>query len=166
LPERGGAKDAVTLNLFVGDRKDGTPVVEEVPVEPLGGRRYRLRASPGLLEGMAAGDEFETAGTEERPVFRLLRRGGNVSVQFFAAKDSVESCETFLLPRMRALGGRLDGRRENLLVFTIPVAVGFPAIEGVIREGQAAFPGSEWMYGNVYDPADGHTPLNWWQTPG
>ena len=29
--------------------------------------------------------------------------------------------------------------------------------EFVGRDGQSA-----WMYGNVYDPADGETPLNWW----
>jgi hypothetical protein len=27
----------------------------------------------------------------------------------------------------------------------------------------ARFPDSIWYYGNVYDPEDGVTPLNWWE---
>jgi hypothetical protein len=36
------------------------------------------------------------------------------------------------------------------------------AIEFVFIEFVAAHPGTEWMFGNVYDPRDGVTPLNWW----
>jgi hypothetical protein len=27
---------------------------------------------------------------------------------------------------------------------------------------KSKYPGCQWIYGNVYDPADGVTPLNWW----
>ena len=39
---------------------DGTPQGEEtLPVVALGDGRYVLLASPGFVEGLAAGDEFE-----------------------------------------------------------------------------------------------------------
>lgn len=47
-------------------------------------------------------------------------------------------------------------------MFTIPVATGFRAVEAVFDGWVAEHPGWEWAYGNVYDPADGVTPLGWW----
>jgi hypothetical protein len=38
--------------------------------------------------------------------------------------------------------------------------VGHPALR-TLGEMMEQFPGSEWYYGNVYDPRDGVTPLNW-----
>jgi hypothetical protein len=64
------------------------------------------------------------------------------------------------------IGGRLDGdaatSRNSMLVFTFPVNIGFPAIEGVMASAKALSPRCEWFYGNVYDLNDGVTPLNWW----
>ena len=45
---------------------------------------------------------------------------------------------------------------------TVPVSAGFPAIEAVFNAWVAEHPGWEWSFGNVYDPADGVTPLGWW----
>ena len=61
-----------------------------------------------------------------------------------------------------SLGGRLDGESERVLVATIPVRLGFTKIERVIEDLVDKFPGAQWFYGNVYDPVDGITPLNWW----
>jgi hypothetical protein len=40
-------------------------------------------------------------------------------------------------------GGVLDGRIERAMVFTIPVAAGFPSIESVFNEFVSAHPGDE-----------------------
>jgi hypothetical protein len=43
------------------------------------------------------------------------------------------------------------------------VSCGFAEIEKVLEEAVQAHGAAAWMYGNVYDPQDGITPLNWWQ---
>jgi Domain of unknown function (DUF4265) len=149
-----------TINLVADTNPDGTPFYESVLVERLGPERYRVLASPGLLEGFAAGDEIELAPEESRG-FRITKRGGNVCVQFFWSGDGSDPGEE-LEPQVTALGGRLDGQSPTLLVFTIPVAAGFPAIERIFYSAEKRYAGCGWMYGNVYDPADGVTPLNWW----
>lgn len=60
------------------------------------------------------------------------------------------------------LGGALDGAIERGLMFTVPVSAGFRAGEAVHNVGVAEHPGWEWFFGNVYDPKDGVTPLDWW----
>jgi len=71
----------------------------------------------------------------------------------------------FADPEFAKIGGWLDGSAEQLLVYTVSVDVGFPKIEGVISGIKEKFPALAWYYGNVYDPVDGVTPLNWWQKP-
>jgi len=48
------------------------------------------------------------------------------------------------------------------LSYSLHVNLGFAAIETLMDNAMAAFPGAVWYYGNVYDPETGE-PLNWWQ---
>ena len=148
------------IDLFVEIGRDGEPFYESVLVEHLGGLKYRVLASPGMLEGCAAGDEIELLA-EDRTRFRLSKRGGNVCIQFFVEGDHA-ACASELTARIEALDGRLDGETAGLLVFTVPVSAGFPAIEAVFYDAEKRYAGCSWMFGNVYDPVDGETPLNWW----
>jgi len=152
---------ASTINLEVDKNPDGSPFYESILVDVLGENRYRVAASPGLAEGMAAGDEIELA-PDEPLGYRILKRGGNVSIQFFWHDGDIKQCLRELEPKAKAIGGRVDGETPGLLTFTRPVAAGFPAIENIFKDSKTRYPGSSWMYGNVYDPADGKTPLNWW----
>ena len=132
---------------------------EPVHAEAIGGSRYRLLSSPGFVLGVAAGDEIELLGDDGQ--FRVVRRGGNVAVQLFS-KEPVHAFRDALAAAVReALGGVLDGGIERGLVFTIPAAAGFAAIEALFDHEVNARPGTEWMYGNVYDPDSGE-PLGWW----
>ena len=158
------SQSPTTLNLAARTNPDGSPFYESVLVEELGGNRFTVLASPGLLEGVAGGDEIELA-PDEPLGFRVTRRGGNVCVQFFW-KGDLKRCMQDLEPKAAALGGRLDGEGATVLVFTIPVAAGFPAIERIFYEAEQQYTGCSWLYGNVYDPADGVTPLNWWENGG
>ena len=152
--------EPTTINLVAETNPDGTPFYESVLVEPLGSGRYLVLASPGLLDGFAAGDEIALT-PDQGCGYRVTKRGGNVCVQFFYSGDGRHPAEE-LEPPIVALGGRLDGRTPGLSVFTIPVAAGFPAIERIFYDAEKRYPGCSWMYGNVHDPADGVTPLNWW----
>jgi hypothetical protein len=147
---------------------DGRSAAETVLVERIGDDRFRLLSSPGLVLGLAAGDEFELAPGEPQG-YRLLRRGGNVCVQVFLSKNA-EECRQTLISLVEELSGRLDGEAKGKttyeLVFTIPVTAGFPAIERVMKVAETMSPGCEWFYGNVYDTKDGTTPLNWWLESG
>ena len=68
---------------------------------------------------------------------------------------------------MKKIGGWLDGGMDEgqnvLLVFTVPVHVGFRTIEEAIAKIGEKIKLDAWYYGNVYDHRDGKTPLNWWQ---
>ena len=147
------------IKLFAGIRSDGSSVYEEVHVERLGDSRFRVEQSPGLVLGIAAGDVVEVA---KDAVARVVSRGGNISIQVYAKKDCLE-VEGALLKLLPRLNGRIDGTTAEILVLTIPVSSGFLDIERMLRGLVKIFPQVEWFFGNVYDPIDGTTPLNWWK---
>lgn len=149
------------VNLIAGRASSGRDVFEEVPVERLDDGSCRVLQSPGLAQGIAAGDIIDV-----RPdgTFRTIHRGGNVVVQVYAPRDVLGALHEVLEPHIAELGGWLDGRgakqTTGSLVYTIPITAGFDAIDAVMRriEGNA---GVDWLYGNVY--ADDGTPLDWWR---
>jgi len=146
--------------LLLIEYRQGRPIKEPVHVAPVGRGVFRLLFSPGLVQGIAAGDEFRLVGDDG--AFVVTRRGGNLAVQVFAT-EPVAPFRTELAGRVARLGGTLDGAIERGLTFTVPVAAGFPAVEAVFAAWVAEHPGWEWYFGNVYDPADGVTPLGWWE---
>jgi len=133
--------------------------LEGVPAVERGPRRFRLSASPGLAQGAAADDEIELADDGS---FEVIERGGNLAVQVLVADRFDERLVGELIVQVEALGGRLDGGEDRLRVFTIPVSAGFAPVESVFNAFIARQSGAEWLFGNVYDPDDGITPLNWW----
>ena len=137
---------------------------EALPVVELGEGRYRLLASPGFVEGLAAGDEFEL--DDDAPLgHRVVRRGGNLCVWFYHSEPLSEASAVTAEIRgvAEALGGQLDGGYSRMLVLTVPLAAGFDAVARAFDDSVRRHAGSSWLYGNVYDPADGMTPLDWWR---
>ena len=142
--------------VVVGGRAGATQPVE---VEPLGNDEYRILFSPGLVEGIAAGDVIRV--TDPRVgLFEVLSRGGNVAVKF-GAPEPLEPFLPAIHADLEALGGRLDGATDTAAVWTIPAAAGFARIEKAMAAAVARIPGAGWWYGNVYD-GDGK-PLHWWE---
>lgn len=142
--------------LLAGRKSSGEPVLEQVPVEHLGGSTYRLTATPGLALGCAEADVVTVA---EDGSFEVEKRGGNLGVLFFGA-NLVD-----VIGPLRNAFDRIGGRTaapddSSLVVATVSVSVGFEAVESAIRQGLIDSVGVEWFYGNVYDEHD--QPLNWW----
>lgn len=148
------------LALFV-EFHNGDPFRETVHAEHLGTNRYRLLHSPGFVRGIAAGDEFQIV--DEIGRFEVTHRSGNLVIQVYS-DEPVASFEPELTEHVNALGGWRDGGIEHGAVFTIPVDVGFPAVEHLFDDLAKRWTagGFTWEYGNVFDPVDGITPLNWW----
>ena len=155
----------LTLDLHVPVFSDGARQGEEMlPVADLGDGRYRLLASPGFVEGLAAGDEFEL--DPDAPLgHRVTRRAGNLCVWFYHSEPLDESSAVTADVRhvAESLGGRLDGGYSRMLVLTIPLAAGFDAVARAFDDAVRRHAAASWLYGNVYEPADGMTPLNWWR---
>ncbi|HVV87276.1 MAG TPA: DUF4265 domain-containing protein [Kofleriaceae bacterium] len=145
--------------LRAGVSSAGVSVQEEVLAERQGHGRYRVLRSPGLVQGVAADDIIDVDGNGD---FHIVIRGGNVSVHVLAIRD-MPRLEAVLRPALEALGGRLDGKAPKLLVFTVPLSAGFVSIEEALNRTLRGFADAEWYFGNVYDPVDGVTPLNWWK---
>jgi hypothetical protein len=127
------------VNLLI-EVRGGKPSVEPVHAVDLGDGRFRLLYSPGFVLGIAAGDEFRLL--DQHGAFEVTRRSGNVAVQIFCREPAAPLAEG-LARRVAGLDGVLDGRIERGMVFTIPVAAGFQAIESVFDEFVTAHPGSE-----------------------
>ena len=106
--------------------------------------------------GIAADDIVRVSPEAE---FEVVERGRNLAVQVYGRHEDVDE----ITKDVWELGGALDGRADNLTVYTIPVTAGFPRVEAVFNELVARHPDVEWYFGNVYDPEDGVTPLDWWQ---
>lgn len=150
---------AEAVRLLVGTSSAGQPVFEEVLAESCGPDEYHLVRSPGLALGIAAGDIFRRASDG---AFSVLKRGGNLCIQVFC-RDQLDSVEREATRALGRLGGRLDGKASKELVYTISATVGFGPLEVELAKVVAIFPTAEWYYGNVYDPSDGVTPLDWWK---
>jgi hypothetical protein len=162
MPSTDVRSGAVRLLVALGP--SARPVYEDVSARPTANGGWVLGTSPGLALGAAAGDVVEV---DRDGTFRVISRGGNVAVHV-GAPAAANSQRDALTQAIRALGGWLDSRgwtrdgTSSLSVYTIPVAAGFPAIQGALDAFSSAAPGSEWYYANVYDPVDDKTPLNWW----
>jgi hypothetical protein len=127
----------------------------------LGGKRYRLIASPGLVEGLAAGDEIELDASVPSG-FRMLRRSGQLCIWFYLAKPAPSAADARVIRAADRLGGYLDGGRAQLRVLTIPVTAGFEAVARELDDAVRDLPGSRWLYGNVYEGGNPERPLEWW----
>jgi hypothetical protein len=149
-----------TVRVTAGRRRDGSLVEEELAAESLGEGRFKLLRSPGLTLGLAAGDVFVLDGQRSpQPV----SRGGDLCIQIID-RVGVAWARAAVRERLLALNGRVDGETRELLVLTVPVRAGFEAVERLMNSLQGASASLTWFYGNVYDPRDGTTPLNWWTT--
>ena len=149
------------INLFVGKSSTGNKVFEKLPVLKLENNIYQLLISPGLVLGLAKGDQFEYNSTTLE--YELVKRSGNLSIQIYKSRDieNLEAYNNLIQDIGNHLNGTLDGDNDDMFVFTIPVSVGFHKIENLLNNFIEKYPDSEWYYGNVYDE-DGETPLNWW----
>ena len=154
--------DPETVALRASDDGSGEPFFEEVPVEPVSEGSYRLQASPGLLDGVAAGDVFIR---HEDGRYDVVERGGNLCVQiWYPGVDLHRRVDADLLPAARRLGGWLDGRADGVTVLTFPLEAGFDRITTLLDGWVATVSGAGWSYANVY-AEDGETPLGWWEDP-
>jgi hypothetical protein len=148
-----------TVRLLAALKESGQPVFEEVPVEVLGPNRYRLLASPGILDGLAAGDTFTV--DPESHLYRVHEHGGNLCVQvWYPGLDLAGRVDAELVPAVTAMGGTLDGREQELSSFTIPLTAGMAAIERLFNDWVDRVDGATWSFGNAYEE-DGVTPLAW-----
>jgi hypothetical protein len=146
------------IELFAGTGPDGQPVVERLQVKVNDDDSCQLVRSPAFIKGIASGDTIKLEqGTQN---FSLVKRAGNLCIRVYSRGDTEKLSER-LSPQLEKLGGELDTETPRLLVFSIHVSCGFNAIEKILNDNMDA--DSMWMYGNVYDPQDGQTPLNWWQ---
>lgn len=151
------------IPLIAGYNDNGEPVVEQVNVTPVEGSQneFRVQKSPAFIRSLAADDRIRFPA-DNKTAFELLEHSGNLSVRVFSKHNTAQLDET-LTPEMELLDGRLDVSSPGLLVYTIHVSIGFGRIEALLDSTLARFPDSIWYYGNVYDPEDGVTPLNWWE---
>lgn len=146
------------IELFAGIGADGQPVAERLQVIVREDDSCQLVKSPAFVKGIASGDVIKLEkGTQD---FSLIERSGNLSIRVFCRDDSSELVDE-LTPPLEKLGGELDIETPRMLVYSIHVSCGFQQIENILNG--VASDDVAWMYGNVYDPDDGVTPLNWWQ---
>ena len=162
----------VQISLIAGYKPDGEAIIESVTVERLQspndsatiqnqGELYRLSGSPAFVRGLAAGDRIRFP-SESPSGYELIKRSGNLSIRVLR-KQGIEEVLQSLTPEIELLDGVLDLETPRLLVYSIHVSIGFQAIEILLDRICGQFPGTLWYYGNVYDPEDGVTPLDWWQ---
>lgn len=153
------------ISVFAGQRPDGESVFEQLAVIALDEPNcYRVKKSPAFSKGLAKNDEIRLlpAGHCE-----IIKHSGNLCIRVFA-REGIDRLQSKLAPAIKTLAGSLDVQNERMLVYSIPVSQGFSTIEDKLNEsifvdGEHDQQSATWLYGNVYDPADGNTPLNWWQ---
>ncbi|HEX5576100.1 MAG TPA: DUF4265 domain-containing protein [Gemmatimonadales bacterium] len=151
----------IEIRLPALDESGQRSIEEVLPAVSLGGDRFRLVGSPGLVEGVAAGDEVELAPADPTG-YRVLRRGGNLCVWLYVPQPPPEQTDARLSQAATTLGGYLDGGNTGLRILTIPVSAGFERVETEVEAAVVELPGSSWAYGNVYDHAD--RLLGWWDS--
>lgn len=152
-------KSLQVIELFAGLGADGKPIVEQLQVRELEDGSFQLVQSPAFAKGLASGDVVKMLPASRE--FDLVQRSGNLSIRVFSRSD-IHQLADQLTPELEKLGGELERETPRMLVYSIHVSCGFTAIESILNQYVGQDGQSAWMYGNVYDPTDGQTPLNWW----
>jgi len=154
--------DAVQIPLIAGYNPQGDAIVEQVNAVVIDARRkeFRVEKSPAFIRGLAAHDRIRYP-TDDKAGWELIEHSGNLCIRVFS-KHNTDELDQMLTPEIEMIDGSLDLKSPRMLVFTIHVSIGFQKIENTINEVLGNFPDTVWYYGNVYDPHDGITPLNWW----
>ena len=136
---------------------------ESLEVETLdpGEELVRLRKSPLLVRNLAAGDKLRVRAPVTAS-YDLIQRSGNLCIRVYR-KQQLSTLADFLSPEIEKLDGSLDLQTDRALVYSIHYTIGFAAIEALLNRACEEYPGTVWYYGNVYDPADGVSPLLWWE---
>ena len=152
----------IELPFLAGLNAEGEPVFESLQAELLDetSNRVRLLKSPLLSRSLAAGDILRVINPNTAE-YEMERRSGNLCVRVFR-KHRLSELEEHLTSAIEKLGGSLDFNSERALVYSIHVSLGFGPIEELLNSACEQYADSVWYYGNVYDPNDGTTPLNWW----
>ena len=148
------------IELFAGMGPKGQPMVEKLPVRELETGELQLVQSPAFVKGLASGDVIKLDNPTQE--FDIVQRSGNLSIRVFS-RDDIGPYGDAITPELEKLGGELDLETPRMLVYSIHVSCGFASIENILNRYVGQDGKSGWMYGNVYDPIDGQTPLNWWQ---
>jgi hypothetical protein len=154
--------NSVELPFLAGLGSNGDPVFETIPAEYLAGdpQRVRLLRSPLFARNLASGDTIKLINPAIAQ-YELERRSGNLCVRVFR-KLGIGEVDDFLTPLLEKLGGARDLVSERGIVYSVHVSLGFKAIEELLDAACTVCPDTVWYYGNVYDPEDGVTPLQWW----
>ncbi|MCV6614037.1 MAG: DUF4265 domain-containing protein [Cellvibrionaceae bacterium] len=147
------------IELLAGYDAQGQPVLERIPVRTLEDDSCQLVKSPAFIKGIASGDVIKVDAPNN--AFELVERSGNLCIRIYS-RSGTEALAENLVPELEKLGAELDTENPRMLVLSIHVSCGFSAIEALLKQ-HVQGPDAMWLYGNVYDPADGQTPLNWWQ---
>jgi hypothetical protein len=121
---------------------------ETLEMEELSPGFWRLLHSPAFVLGVARGDVVRV-DAQLLAGFEVHERSGFIAVSVFLPKG-VGASTSSLESSVRGLGGIPEGGPENVAVFSVPVSVGFSAIEKVFAEFSAAQSGVEWAFSNVY----------------
>jgi len=141
--------------------------VENVPARALGENKWELIRSPLYAIKVASGDVVQILN-DETGAFNIVSRGGNVCVHFYLGKENADDYEFTtdvakeITEEIDAFGGSMDGVKAGLIVFTLPIGMGFSEIESVFAGALERYQGAVWQYSNVYDTVTGE-PLNWWR---
>ena len=149
------------LQLLAGEDASGQAVMEQLEAFAMEEKGcFELIRSPLFVRNLAAGDVFRLQeGSKGR--FTIVRRSGKLAIRVFSRED-VEGLALNLSPEVEKLDGSLDLQTPRALVYSLHVNIGFSAIEQLFDSFMTRYPDTVWYYGNIYDPQDGVTPLNWW----
>lgn len=148
-----------TIHLIAGLRADGELVYEQVRAQAVGDECFRLLTSPLFAKGAAKDDVIRmmSAGS-----FEVEQRSGNLCVRVLA-RNNLDIIKLRLQAELNKLEAECDFENERSLVYSVSVKQGFDKIEQAFNRAlQDQQDNAVWLYANVYEPNDGHTPLNWW----
>lgn len=153
------------LQLLAGVDGQGAPIMERVEAYVMEEKGcYEALRSPLFIRNLAAGDIFRVAAGgqgDQAGEFSIVQRSGKLAIRLFC-KSAIDALEQQLTPEVEKLDGSLDLKTERALVYSLHVNIGFSAIEQLFDGMMSRYPETAWYYGNIYDPRDGVTPLNWW----
>ncbi len=150
------------LPFIAGVNAEGQPVFESLLVEHLteSPDEVRLLKSPLLTRNLAAGDKIRILNPSAAE-YELIQRSGNLSIRVFRL-NQLDRLADYLTAIIEKMDGTLDLQTERALVYSIHFSIGFQNIEDIMSQACRDYPDTVWYYGNVYDPEDGVTPLQWW----
>lgn len=139
------------VDVFVGNRSDGSPRFETLWVSGLPDGSLRLMRTPKIAFGVARNDNFRVA--PDKSIIEVVKSGDYIAVHVVVADPFNATGIEALMALAESLGGTLDVHDDIVAGLAIPADVDPEKLNAAVAKYGADFPIRAWWIASDEAPS-------------